>query len=144
MNRREILRILDANLNRSREGLRVCEEVVRFVLQDKALTARLKKLRHAVSHGIQKLPASYQEIVAARDVRRDVGKKSSRLEHRRKDARGLFIANMERAKESLRVLEEISKLIDVPASVFFKKMRFGTYAIEHESLRRLETLRDHR
>ena len=43
-----LLRILDANSNRSREGLRVCEEVARFVLNSHPLTKDLKRLRHAI------------------------------------------------------------------------------------------------
>jgi len=42
----EIYRVLDANFNRAREGLRVTEEVARFILEDPQLTARLKDLRH--------------------------------------------------------------------------------------------------
>ena len=42
-------RIIDANLNRSREGLRVCEEVARFHLSSPQLTRELKSVRHAVN-----------------------------------------------------------------------------------------------
>src|SRR3989338_7687649 len=112
MTRRGVLRILDANFNRSREGLRVCEEITRFVLRDGALTRALKESRHAVSRCLKRLPVSAAEFLSARDVRADVGKGPSRLEARRKDFLGLFLANAERAKESLRVLEETSKLID--------------------------------
>ena len=41
-----ICRILDANLNRAQEGLRVCEEYVRFALEDPVLSQELKNLRH--------------------------------------------------------------------------------------------------
>ena len=57
--REQILRVLDANINRAREGLRVCEDLVRFCLA--APTAkkpggrrwrvhiqRLRALRHAL------------------------------------------------------------------------------------------------
>ena len=136
-------RILDANFNRCREGLRVCEEIARFVLEDRSLTAGLKKARHAVSDRLKRLPFK-AELLAARDVRGDVGKKASRLEAHRKDATALFAANAQRAKESLRVLEETSKLLDarLPASV--KKIRFQVYALEKRALPKLEALRDHR
>ena len=143
MKRSEILRILDANFNRSREGLRVCEEIARFVLRDEALTRELKKARHAVSDCLKKLPVPLAELVASRNVRADFGKKSSALESRRKDALALFLANAERAKESLRVLEETSKLIELKISVRLKKERFHVYAIEKKSLPKLEALRHH-
>ena len=44
----KIYRVIDVNLNRSREGLRVCEEVARFILNNKSITARFKALRHDI------------------------------------------------------------------------------------------------
>ena len=40
------LRIIDAAANRAREGLRVAEDFVRFVLDDRHLTEQCKQLRH--------------------------------------------------------------------------------------------------
>ena len=42
----DVLRILDAAANRGREGLRVIEDYVRFVLDDPHLTELCKQLRH--------------------------------------------------------------------------------------------------
>ncbi len=42
-------RILDASANRAREGLRVVEDYVRFVLDDPGLTRRLKEVRHRLA-----------------------------------------------------------------------------------------------
>lgn len=135
--------MLDANLNRSREGLRVCEEVTRFCLDNPALTAALKKVRHDISETLKRMPVSSAEWMASRDVRSDVGKGPSRLEQGRGDAPALFAANIQRAKEALRVLEESSKIIDLAASAAFKKTRFKVYAIEKRALPKLETLRDY-
>ena len=143
MKQREILRILDANFNRCREGLRVCEEIARFVMQDKSLTAGLKRTRHAVSDCLQTLPVSLGKLMASRDTLSDVGKNPSPLENKRKDALALFAANLERVKESLRVLEESSKLLDAALPAVFKKLRFKAYAIEKKALPKLETLRHH-
>ena len=143
MKRREILRILDANFNRSREGLRVCEEIARFVMEDKAITGALKKIRHAVSDCLKKFPGSSFELVAARDIRRDVGKGPSRLEKTRADAAGIFLANAQRVKESLRVLEETSKFLDKKSADQLKKIRFRAYAIEKKALKKLAALRHH-
>lgn len=143
MRRRDALRILDANFNRSREGLRVCEEVARFVMDDAALTAALKKARHGVSACLASFAVPPVELVRARDSRDDVGRESSTLERRREGAPGLFTANIERVKEALRVLEEASKLVDVSASARFKKIRFKIYDIEKNALPKLEALRHH-
>ncbi len=144
MKRNEALRILDANFNRSREGLRVCEEVARFILKDPALTKRLKKARHVISDCLKQLNVSYVELVAARNVRTDFGKKPSKLENSRKNVLDLFAANIERSKESLRVLEETLKFIDIKTSVQIKEIRFNVYAIEKKSLPKLEALRHNR
>jgi thiamine-phosphate pyrophosphorylase len=144
MKRPEALRIFDANLNRSREGLRVCEEIARFVLEDAALTRSLKSIRHSIADAIKGLVGGLGEVVAARDTRTDVGKESSPLEEGRESWRDLFIANVERSKEALRVLEETSKLFDAATSRLFKKTRFDVYAIEKRALPKLDALRDHR
>ena len=46
---KKIYRVIDANLNRAKEGLRVCEDTVRFILKDKILTKKIKKLRHDIT-----------------------------------------------------------------------------------------------
>ena len=143
MTRRDVLRILDANFNRSREGLRVCEEITRFVMANEALTRELKKTRHAVSDCLKNFCLPLEELTQARNVRSDVGREPSELENKKKDARGIFLANIQRSKESLRVLEEVSKLVDVKTSVRFKKIRFKVYAIEAKVVSRLETVRHH-
>ncbi len=144
MRKREILRIVDANLNRSREGLRVCEEITRFVLADKKITEDLKKIRHAISHTLHALPVKLSELVEARDTRRDVAKAPHALENKKKDALDLFLANAERVKEALRALEEFLKLLDPALSKRFKRYRFSFYAIEKRVLPKLETVRHHR
>ena len=144
MIRKQVLRILDANFNRSREGLRVCEEIARFVMDDRKLTARLKRARHDVTDCLKKFPGPLSELLGSRDVRGDVGKEPSGLEKSRSGTLGLFSANIERAKESLRALEEASKLVEGNLSGHFKKIRFKTYAIEKEAVPKLEALRDHK
>ena len=144
MTRRDLLRILDANFNRSREGLRVCEEITRFALEDKRLTVAIKKARHELSDCLRGSGVGLSELLAARDVRSDVGKKPEPFENVRQNRSDIFAANIERAKEALRVLEEASKLVAPALSERFKKIRFRVYAIEKNILPKLETLRHHR
>jgi len=50
-----IWRIIDVNLNRSREGLRIIEEFARFGLEDSSLSKEIKNIRHEIKKGTQKL-----------------------------------------------------------------------------------------
>lgn len=132
----KLYRIIDANLNRSREGLRVCEEIARFALDDEGLTKEFKALRHGVSGCIRLYPARLRGIVSARDSESDVGRGRQSLERRRSGWKDISAANMERVKESLRVLEEFSKLIDEKISDRFKRLRFKAYNAEKRLISR--------
>lgn len=107
---RDILRIIDANLNRAREGARVIEEHCRFLLDDPALSARLKAIRHglaAVEHAIGR-----DALLAARDTDHDVGRHiTGANEATRADANDVVAANLRRLQEALRVLEEYAKTL---------------------------------
>jgi len=129
--RRSVLRALDANCNRVREGLRVAEDVARFVLNDPKLFARLKKLRHAVTQTEKKLFLSSRLRALSRDVAQDLGRGSQeKSEKVRKHPRDLLKANLKRAQEGLRSLEEFSKLLGHPAALRFKKIRYECYRAE--------------
>ena len=54
----------------------------------------------------------------------------------------LFLANTQRGKESLRVLEEVLKLFDQKLSEKFKKLRFKLYEIEKAAVKELENICD--
>jgi thiamine-phosphate pyrophosphorylase len=129
--RRSVLRALDANCNRVREGLRVAEDVARFVLEDPKLLARLKKLRHAVTRTEKNLFLSQRLRTLSRDVARDLGRgDGERNERVREHPRDLLKANLKRAQEGLRSLEEFSKLLGHPAALRFKKIRYECYRVE--------------
>ena len=129
-----ILRALDANCNRAREGFRVAEDVARFVLNDPKLLSQLKKLRHQVTAAEKSLFSSAQLRSAARDVAKDLGRGTKeKSEKKRSSSADLLKANLKRAQEALRSLEEFSKLLKHPASARFKKARYECYKIE-ESL----------
>ena len=48
MEKEKIKRIIDANVNRAVEGLRILEEIARFILEDKETTNELKNLRFKI------------------------------------------------------------------------------------------------
>ncbi|MBF0216480.1 MAG: thiamine-phosphate pyrophosphorylase [Candidatus Omnitrophica bacterium] len=133
-----VYRIIDANFNRVMEGMRVCEDILRFSADDAKGTAKLKSLRHSVYSAIKKLREDHlEELVSSRDVHMDIGKKSIVSEKKRKGLVDLFLANSQRGKESLRVLEEVLKLFDGRLSEQFKKFRFSLYSIEKTAVRDL-------
>ena len=139
---RNIYRTVDVNFNRSREGLRVCEEVTRFLLNDRTLTRKLKNLRHEIEGTISADPAFKAKLVRARSVKSDVGRKNLPGEFKRKSARDIFDANIERSKEAVRALEEFFKIINISQARKFKNIRFRIYSLEKGSFEKLEALRD--
>lgn len=141
----KLLRMLDANLNRCREGLRVCEDISRFFLDDKGLTNKFKTLRHSVSSIGEAVGIAV--LCKSRDVVRDVGLKNDvRLGHapgrRKATAFDIAAANIERAKESMRVIEECLKAVDGKNSGLIKELRYKTYESEKKLINKLAALRD--
>lgn len=134
--KKEIFRIIDANFNRSREGLRVCEEVARFAWNSPSLTKELKSVRHSVSSIIKYAPETIKMLNASRDSVKDVGRCGcSKSEMSRSSYEDIFSANIQRVKESLRVLEEFFKLVDKKSSSKFTGLRFKVYEIEKKALK---------
>ncbi|MCL6638508.1 MAG: thiamine-phosphate pyrophosphorylase [Firmicutes bacterium] len=134
---RELYRVMDANLNRAREGLRVLEEIARFVLEDAGLTARIKDLRHKLAALAAQVPGGAAGLIGARDPAGDVGAGSwTAEESTRVDLTGLALANLKRVQEAARVLEEFGKLAGAPAEEF-KRIRYQAYGLEQEMMENL-------
>lgn len=130
----KLYRIIDANLNRSREGLRVIEDIIRFTLDDAKLSIALKNLRHKLTNSIKDIDI----LVGNRNAKNDVGKPfSMSLEGKRRNLKEVVIANFRRVEESLRVLEEIFKIYKPNRSKIFKSLRFKTYTLEKKVYERL-------
>lgn len=126
-----ILRIVDANLNRLREALRVLEEITRFILEEKGLTEDLKCLRHEAFIAVSQCKnIKYSSLIKSRDPINDVGKKTISNELKREGSSDVLNANLQRAKESVRVLEEFTKVLDSNLALTFKSIRFKIYDIE--------------
>ena len=127
-------RIIDANLNRSREGLRVVEEIARLYLNDKNLSTSIKKIRHRIS----KISLDFLEqdkLIEYRNSQKDVGARGMRgLEKKRGNLKQVVQANLIRTQEGLRVLEELGKLVNSKAGEEFKKLRFRIYSLEKKIL----------
>lgn len=121
-------RIVDANANRAVEGLRVTEDYLRFHREDAFLAQMCKRIRHQVSEtlttfGRQRLASRSTET----DVGTDVGTES---EYQRSGLQHIAIANMRRACEAMRTLEEYSKVLSLSAAKAFEALRYQTYTLE--------------
>jgi len=123
-----LFRVIDANINRLKEGIRVIEDMARYVHNDKALSTRLKTLRHLCKID------DIQSLLASRDSQNDVLRPTMPSEMERVSIESIIIANYKRAQESSRVLEEIYKVIDPLLSENFKNIRYELYTLEKETL----------
>ncbi|HVR85625.1 MAG TPA: thiamine phosphate synthase, partial [Planctomycetota bacterium] len=124
---RSLLRILDANLNRAREALRVVEDLARFHRNDGASAAALKDARHSLDRLARPLS---RDLVRARDSERDVGRNGDRPVDRPRSPRELLSANLKRAGEALRSIEEIAKGRYSDLSREAHRRRFEIYTLE--------------
>jgi len=124
----QTLRIIDANLNRLREGIRVIEDICRFYKNSQALSSKLKRLRHT-----SRLE-NFHKLLASRDIINDPLKETTKSETTRESLEMIIISNMKRAQESSRVLEEILKLGNTEDAEKFKNIRYELYNLEKEIL----------
>jgi len=123
----KILRIIDANFNRTREGLRVIEEAIRFVYQNEKILKEIRKIRHEISVKIFKFFPP-EKLKSSRFIREDKGKS---LDIKKKiNFKKVVETNFLRVEESLRCLEEYSKIINSDAFGFFHNIRFKIYEME--------------
>ncbi len=122
----ELLRVIDANINRLKEGIRVVEDILRYRDNNKALALKLKTLRHKATIEL------YRELLTQRDSINDVLRPSTKSEQKRRNIESIIVANFKRAQESSRVLEEVFKLQDTQLSENFKSIRYELYALEKE------------
>lgn len=126
-----LFRILDANFNRVREGLRVLEDLGRFYLCDGGFSRKIKSLRHDLVQNFLKLPIDRAGLLASRQSDRDSGAKLyPKTEGRRKNLPEILEVNFKRVQEGLRSLEEFSKPLASRIGQKFKGLRFQVYHLE--------------
>jgi thiamine-phosphate pyrophosphorylase len=133
---KQVLRIIDANINRIGEGLRILEEATRFVLNDRTLSEHLKELRHELSAHDMDARLRY---LSARDSQSDVGADiTTSFQNGKRSLAETVVANARRVEEALRVMEEISKIEGVALDAqTYQDARFKLYTIEKELVGRL-------
>ncbi|MBE9019259.1 thiamine phosphate synthase, partial [Chroococcidiopsidales cyanobacterium LEGE 13417] len=124
-----VCRILDANLDRAREGLRIVEEWCRFGLNSSQFSDECKQLRQEL--------ASWHtlDLRLARDTPGDPGTELTHPQEEQRSGLGTLLqANFCRVEEALRVVEEYSKLYNPKMGAAFKQMRYRVYILESHLL----------
>jgi thiamine-phosphate pyrophosphorylase len=141
-----VLRVFDASGNRAREGLRVVEDYVRFVLDDRHLTQQCKQLRHDLAAALANVPR--EQCLAARETQADVGTGlSTPSEQYRPTPVHVLAANFVRLQEALRSLGEFGKLLNAAMADQLEQLRYRVYTLQRAveitraSLQRLDSAR---
>jgi thiamine-phosphate pyrophosphorylase len=125
-------RAFDAVGNRAVEAIRVLEDVVRFMLDDRGLAAEAKQLRHDLAGLLDRI--GRPRGVLARDVAGDVGTDlSSRDPLGRRSASDLVAANAARGGQAIRSLSEISAVVAPEWTSAFDPLRYRLYALERNA-----------
>ncbi len=131
------LRLVDANLNRATEGLRVLEDLARFVLDEVEICAAYKTLRHQLTFEVDAITGP--ERYRARDVDGDVGTEVTTVtEGVRTDLSAIAKAAASRLEQSLRCLEECAKLASSTIGARIEQIRYQAYQVNAQLLLMLE------
>ncbi|WP_288258080.1 thiamine phosphate synthase [uncultured Prochlorococcus sp.] len=124
-----IFQIIDANLDRAREGLRVLEDWARFGLGNEKYVEKIKNFR-------QILGKNHLEVY--KQSRNHIEDKCKGLTHHeqfnRKTFEQIISSNSARVQEALRVIEEFSRLQNQELSKIASEIRYEIYTIEIDLL----------
>ncbi len=129
---RQTLRLIDANLNRAREAVRVIEDIVRFRMDDAAIYGSLRKIRLGLGDFASTLGIAPAALLAARRSSADVGREAL---HRTSkiapdDPTQIISRNFARLQEALRSLEETARAVQPAASADLQAWRFAAYDLQ--------------
>lgn len=113
-------------------------------MDNRNLTSEFKKIRHRVDVLLKRLTPEKIKLMRERESLKDVGRGISVNELKRRNYQDIFFANIQRIKESLRVLEEFAKLLNKKIALEFKKLRYGIYQLEKKVAEKIPSLYSHR
>ena len=125
----EVLQIIDANLDRAREGLRVIEDWSRFGLGRKDLVDKIKNFRQILGRNHLNIYKESRNLI--QDNCRGV---THREQFNRKIPEDLISSNSARVQEALRVIEEFSRDHNIQLSKKASEIRYEIYDLELELL----------
>ncbi len=131
-----IHRILDANLNRAREAVRVLEDAGRFLLDDRDTVSVCKQMRQTLKQFAD--AAGRGMLLASRDTTGDVGTDvTCDVEQSRTSPAEVATAAAKRLTEALRTLEEYAKIVAPDHAPALEQTRYRAYTLEQSLLERL-------
>jgi len=117
--------IIDANLDRAREGLRVLEDWARFALGREDLVKSFKNFRQVLGK---------HHLKVYKESRNFITDKCAGLSHpeqfKRNDASAIICSNAARAQEALRVIEEFSRDHNQNLCKISSNIRYEIYNLE--------------
>ena len=123
-----VLRLMDANANRAREGLRVLEDYARFILDSRELCESLKAVRHELTAAMRGILV---EAMLHRNTPGDVGTAVKTVgEMKRENLNEVVTAAGKRLGEALRTIEEYLKTLSPAAAAQVESIRYRFYDIE--------------
>lgn len=142
---------LDACFNRWVEALRTVEDRLRFDLELNAAPFRWRALRHRVAELRIEVERATAGLGAARAMAADPGAPKNRsataanpasagvarASSAHRDLGDLLRANLSRARESARSIEETLRVVDTRLASRAEEIRYDLYECEAEVLRRL-------
>jgi len=132
MNNNPYIRILDANLNRVSEGIRVIEDIFRFRYENSDVNESLRHIRHCVRDSSRMLTPL---LLNNRQADSDPGvsiSMNSQIDQRT-NHNDMLLANFKRVQEGLRTIEETLKSMEkYEIAKQYERIRFQTYTIEKE------------
>jgi thiamine-phosphate pyrophosphorylase len=127
--RNDLHRIIDANINRASEALRVIEEWARFSKDSTRVSEKLKRIRHFINTSF----LENSNLILSRESNLDIGKEIENTS-KKQTIRNIIRANCKRAEEALRVLSEYGQLLNVNESDIksLEVSRYEIYTLEKE------------
>jgi thiamine-phosphate pyrophosphorylase len=125
-------RIIDANINRMAEGIRVLEDHSRFITENKEINTQLRDIRHKARKILKEFDS---DLISARESLSDNGLEisgKSKLDNKATD-KELILSNFKRIQEAVRSIEENLKVIgEYDKGKQFEQIRFEVYDIEKQ------------
>ncbi len=131
----EVLRIIDVNVNRTREALRVIEDYARFVLDDADAAGAVKHCRHELRGIIDAVGP--ERLLAARDIVSDVGRDvKTPAELERSAIEDVVRAAFARLSEATRAISEYGKVVSAAAATAAETLRYRAYELDQRIILR--------